>query len=182
MTQCSNVTLAHKLQGKLLLTVGEMDKNVDPASTMQVVNALIKADKDFELIVFPNGGHGSGSSPYGERRRNDFFVRTLLANEPNGRRPKQLPLPNRNNSLPSQMAHLPFPICHLPIAIYHLPFAISSGSATLYRLSLSLLPACTIISPPSAPRLSPICYRLSAILGPGSSAASSPVAFRLLTA
>jgi dipeptidyl-peptidase 4 len=79
--QCSNVTLAHKLQGKLLLTVGEMDKNVDPASTMQVVNALIKADKDFELIVFPNGGHGSGSSPYGERRRNDFFVRNLLGNE-----------------------------------------------------------------------------------------------------
>ena len=82
--QCSNVTLAHKLQGKLLLTVGEMDKNVDPASTMQVVNALIKADKDFELIVFPNGGHGSGSSPYGERRRNDFFVRNLLGEEVNG--------------------------------------------------------------------------------------------------
>ena len=54
----SNVTQAHKLQGKLLLMVGEMDKNVDPASTMQVVNALIKADKDFELIVFPGAGHG----------------------------------------------------------------------------------------------------------------------------
>jgi dipeptidyl aminopeptidase/acylaminoacyl peptidase len=73
----SNVTLAHRLQGKLLLTVGELDRNVDPASTMQVVNALIKADKDFELIVFPNGGHGAGGSPYGERRRNDFFVRSL---------------------------------------------------------------------------------------------------------
>ena len=82
--QCSNVTLAHKLQGKLLLTVGEMDKNVDPASTMQVVNALIKADKDFELIIFPNGGHGSGSSPYGERRRIDFFVRNLLGDEAHG--------------------------------------------------------------------------------------------------
>jgi len=82
--QCSNVTLAHNLQGKLLLTVGEMDRNVDPASTMQVVNALIKADKDFELIVFPNGGHGSGSGPYGERRRNDFFVRNLLGDEANG--------------------------------------------------------------------------------------------------
>jgi dipeptidyl-peptidase 4 len=79
--RCSNVTLARNLQGKLLLTVGEMDKNVDPASTMQVVNALIRADKDFELIVFPNGGHGSGSSPYGERRRNDFFVRTFLGAE-----------------------------------------------------------------------------------------------------
>ena len=75
---CSNVTHAKQLQGKLLLTVGELDRNVDPASTMQVVNALIKADKDFELIVFPNGGHGSGGSPYGERRRNDFFVRSLM--------------------------------------------------------------------------------------------------------
>jgi dipeptidyl-peptidase 4 len=81
--QCSNVTLAHNLQGKLLLTVGEMDKNVDPSSTMQVVNALIKADKDFELIVFPNGGHGSGSGRYGERRRNDFFARSLLGSELN---------------------------------------------------------------------------------------------------
>jgi hypothetical protein len=60
-----------------------MDKNVDPASTMQVVNALIKADKDFELIVFPNGGHGSGSGRYGERRRSDFFVRSLLGSELN---------------------------------------------------------------------------------------------------
>jgi dipeptidyl aminopeptidase/acylaminoacyl peptidase len=78
----SNVTMAHKLQGKLLLTVGELDTNVDPASTMQVVKALIKADKDFELIVFPSGGHGSGGSPYGMRRRNDFFVRHLLGVEP----------------------------------------------------------------------------------------------------
>jgi dipeptidyl aminopeptidase/acylaminoacyl peptidase len=74
----SNVTLARQLQGKLLLTVGELDKNVDPSSTMQVVNALIKADKDFDLIVFPGAGHGAGGSPYGRRRRNDFFVRTLL--------------------------------------------------------------------------------------------------------
>ena len=78
----SNVTQAHKLQGKLLLTVGEMDRNVDPASTMQVVNALIKADRDFEMIVFPGGGHGIGESPYGQRRRKDFFVRHLLEQEP----------------------------------------------------------------------------------------------------
>jgi dipeptidyl aminopeptidase/acylaminoacyl peptidase len=78
----SNVTNAHKLQGKLLLTVGELDRNVDPASTMQVVNALIRADKDFELVVIPGGGHGSGSGPYGTRRRNDFFVRNLLGVEP----------------------------------------------------------------------------------------------------
>ena len=54
---------AHKLQGKLLLIVGELDHNVDPASTMQVVNALIKADKDFELLVIPGAGHGAGESP-----------------------------------------------------------------------------------------------------------------------
>jgi dipeptidyl aminopeptidase/acylaminoacyl peptidase/uncharacterized protein (DUF885 family) len=78
----SNVTLAHKLQGKLLLTVGELDRNVDPASTMQVVNALIKAGKDFELIVFPGGGHGAGSGRYGERRMRDFFVRHLLKADP----------------------------------------------------------------------------------------------------
>jgi dipeptidyl aminopeptidase/acylaminoacyl peptidase len=78
----SNVTNAHKLQGKLLLTVGELDRNVDPASTMQVVNALIKADKDFELLVIPGGGHGSGESPYAARRRQDFFVRHLWGLEP----------------------------------------------------------------------------------------------------
>ena len=78
----SNVTNAAKLQGKLLLFVGELDRNVDPASTMQVVNALIKADKDFELVVIPGGGHGAGGGKYGERRRRDFFVRNLLGVEP----------------------------------------------------------------------------------------------------
>ena len=78
----SNVTHAGKLKGRLLLTVGEVDRNVDPASTMQVVNALIKADRDFELIVFPGKGHGIGESPYGKRRRRDFFVRHLLGVEP----------------------------------------------------------------------------------------------------
>ncbi len=78
----SNVTQAHKLQGKLLLMVGELDRNVDPASTMQVVDALIEADKDFELIVFPGAGHGAGGSRYGQRRMRDFFVRNLLGVEP----------------------------------------------------------------------------------------------------
>ena len=78
----SNVTNAHKLKGKLLLTVGEMDRNVDPASTMQVVDALIKARKDFELVVFPGGGHGSGSGTYGQRRMKDFFVRNLIGGHP----------------------------------------------------------------------------------------------------
>jgi len=78
----SNVTQTHKLQGKLMLVVGEMDENVDPASTMQVVNALVKADKDFDLLVMPGSGHGACESPYGVRRRRDFFVRHLLAVEP----------------------------------------------------------------------------------------------------
>jgi len=66
----------------LLLTVGELDRNVDPASTMQVVAALIAADKDFELVVVPGAGHGVGESPYLVRRRQDFFVRHLLGVEP----------------------------------------------------------------------------------------------------
>lgn len=78
----SNVTQAHKLQGKLLLTVGELDRNVDPASTMQVVDALIKADKDFDFLIVPGGGHGIGETPYASRRRMDFFVRYLLDVEP----------------------------------------------------------------------------------------------------
>ncbi len=74
----SNVVDAHKLRGKLLLMVGELDKNVDPASTIQVVNALIKADKDFELLDLPGAGHGVARTPYGVRRLQEFFVRTLL--------------------------------------------------------------------------------------------------------
>lgn len=81
----SNVTHAAKLQGKLLLTVGELDRNVDPASTMQVVKALIDADKDFELIVAPGAGHGAGELPYLARRRADFFVRHLMGVDPRGK-------------------------------------------------------------------------------------------------
>jgi dipeptidyl aminopeptidase/acylaminoacyl peptidase len=77
----SNVTLAHELKGKLLLMVGELDKNVDPASTMQVVHALIKADKDFELLVMPGAGHGVARTPYGWHRIEDFFARHLLGAE-----------------------------------------------------------------------------------------------------
>jgi dipeptidyl aminopeptidase/acylaminoacyl peptidase len=78
----SNVTQAHRLTGKLLLIVGELDRNVDPASTMQVANALIKADKDFDLLVIPGAGHGAAETAYGRRRRADFLVRHLLNVEP----------------------------------------------------------------------------------------------------
>jgi dipeptidyl aminopeptidase/acylaminoacyl peptidase len=78
----SNVAQAHRLQGKLLLIVGELDRNVDPASTLQVVHALVQADKDFDLLVLPGTGHGAAETPYGNRRRMDYFVRHLLGVEP----------------------------------------------------------------------------------------------------
>jgi dipeptidyl aminopeptidase/acylaminoacyl peptidase len=78
----SNVTNAHKLTGKLMLIVGGMDRNVDPACTMQVVDALVKANKEFDLVVIPSAGHGAAETPYGRRRREDFFVRHLLGVEP----------------------------------------------------------------------------------------------------
>ena len=89
----SNVDNAHRLTGKLMLVVGEMDRNVDPSSTMQVVNALIKANKTFDLLVIPGAGHTSGG-PYGDRKRNDFFVHHLLGVEP----------PDRNARLATQAA------------------------------------------------------------------------------
>lgn len=75
--ECSNVTNAWRLQGKLMLILGEMDDNVDPSSTLQLVNALIKANKDFEFVMVPGMGHSSGGE-YGERKRRDFFVKHLL--------------------------------------------------------------------------------------------------------
>ena len=75
--ECSNVENAYKLQGRLMLIVGEMDDNVDPSSTMQVVDALIKAKKEFELVVLPGTNHTLGGT-FGERKRRDFFIRFLL--------------------------------------------------------------------------------------------------------
>ena len=78
----SNVEHAARLQGKLLLIVGELDTNVDPASTLQLAAALVRADRDFDLLVMPGANHGAAESPYGSRRRMDFFVRHLLGHEP----------------------------------------------------------------------------------------------------
>lgn len=77
----SNVDNAWRLKGKLLLINGEMDNNVDPASTMQLVNALIKANKDFEYVFLPGAKHTSGGV-FGERKRRDFFVKNLLGFDP----------------------------------------------------------------------------------------------------
>ncbi len=78
----SGRTLAPNLTGKLLMMVGEEDNNVDPASTYQVIDALEKADKDFDFVVIPNNGHGAIGSPYARRRFYDFMVRNLLGVEP----------------------------------------------------------------------------------------------------
>lgn len=75
--ESSNMVNAYRLKGKLMLILGELDDNVDPSTTFQVVNALIKAGKEFEFVVLPNQRHTMGGS-YGERKRRDFFVRHLL--------------------------------------------------------------------------------------------------------
>ena len=77
----ANKTYAENLQGKLLLMHGDLDDNVHPAMTIQVVDELIKANKDFDLIVAPNRAHGL-NEPYFIRRRWDYFVRHLLGAEP----------------------------------------------------------------------------------------------------
>lgn len=78
---CSNVDNAHLLSRPLMLVVGELDDNVDPASTMQVANALIKANKDFELVVIPGAHHTMGED-FGEHKRYDFFVCHLMGVTP----------------------------------------------------------------------------------------------------
>jgi dipeptidyl aminopeptidase/acylaminoacyl peptidase len=83
--ESSNIENAQRLRGHLFLIVGEMDDNVPPESTYRFVDALMKAGKDFDFLVVPGGGHGSGGA-YAARRREDFFVRHLLGTEP----------PNRN--------------------------------------------------------------------------------------
>lgn len=78
----ANQLLAANLKGKLLLTHGTMDGNVPVYNTLLVVDALIAANKDFDLILFPNRGHGYGNEPYMIRKRWDYFVQHLLGAEP----------------------------------------------------------------------------------------------------
>lgn len=74
--ESSNVANAHRLKGKLLIINGELDDNVDPASSLQVVSALIKADKDFEQFYLPGYGHGLGGK-FETRQVENFFVKNL---------------------------------------------------------------------------------------------------------
>ncbi|MEY4490137.1 MAG: hypothetical protein RIQ79_2645 [Verrucomicrobiota bacterium] len=73
----SNLEDAAKLKGRLFLMVGAQDTNVDPASTLQVVDRLVRAGKDFEYLLMPGVGHGAAESAAGKRRRMDFFLRNL---------------------------------------------------------------------------------------------------------
>ncbi len=84
-SESSNIDNAHRLRGHLLLIVGELDTNVPPESTLRFADGLIRANKDFDLLVIPNGGHSMGGT-YGNRRMQDFFVRHLMDEDP----------PNRN--------------------------------------------------------------------------------------
>ncbi|HMH84649.1 MAG TPA: DPP IV N-terminal domain-containing protein [Gemmatimonadaceae bacterium] len=90
----ANQVLAKNLKGKLLLAHGTMDDNVPPYNTLLVVNELIKANKDFDLILLPNRAHGFGNEPYMVRRRWDYFVKNLLGAEP----PKEYQLGTRGRA------------------------------------------------------------------------------------
>ncbi len=83
-SESSNVDNAWRLQGKLMLVVGEMDKNVDPSSTFQVVDRLEKANKMFDLLFAPGEDHGvrGPRGTYSQLKLQDFFLRNLLGQEP----------------------------------------------------------------------------------------------------
>ncbi len=76
----SNIDNAGNLTGHLMLIIGEVDNNVPPASTFKLADALIKANKEFELVYIPGMGHSSGGS-YGNRKRINFFREHLLSPE-----------------------------------------------------------------------------------------------------
>lgn len=79
----ANQYMASRLKGKLLLAHGGLDDNVPPYNTYLVVDALVKANKDFDLLIFPNARHGyAGDSFYMMRKRWDYFVKHLLGTEP----------------------------------------------------------------------------------------------------
>jgi dipeptidyl aminopeptidase/acylaminoacyl peptidase len=80
-SRCSNIDNAAKLRGRLFLIVGEVDDNVPPESTLRFVDALVKARKDFEMLVVPGASHGA-NSPITQRRTLDFFTHHLMGIEP----------------------------------------------------------------------------------------------------
>lgn len=90
----ANELYAKNLKGKLMLAHGMMDNNVPPTNTMLVIDALEKANKDYDLVIFPNSAHGYGEfSTYMMRRRWDYFVKNLLGAEP----PKEYQLKSKSD-------------------------------------------------------------------------------------
>ncbi|MEX1011576.1 MAG: DPP IV N-terminal domain-containing protein [Balneolaceae bacterium] len=89
----SNVTHAPALEGKLLLVHGELDENVHPAATMQVVDALIRANRNFDMLIMPNMHHRLSHHPFFVRSRWDYFVRHLHGTEPPHYNIESLPVP-----------------------------------------------------------------------------------------
>lgn len=77
-----NARVAANITGDLLLIHGDMDDNVHPALTLQLVDALVKADRNFDLLIVPNAGHSVIAQPYAQRRFFDFFVERLLGETP----------------------------------------------------------------------------------------------------
>lgn len=97
----ANQTVAANLKGRLLLAHGTMDNNVPPYNTLLVVDALIKANRDFDLLLLPNQAHGFGSaSSYMMRRRWDYFVKWLLGVDPPKEYRMQQPQAGRGGSPP----------------------------------------------------------------------------------
>ncbi|HEY3955409.1 MAG TPA: DPP IV N-terminal domain-containing protein [Streptosporangiaceae bacterium] len=78
----ANRAIAGRLEGKLLLIHGEADENVPVAATLSLADALVAADKDFDLVILPNRPHACGADPYVIRRRWDYFVRHLAGQQP----------------------------------------------------------------------------------------------------
>lgn len=78
----SNVTLADRLKGHLLIVHGDVDDNVHVVETMRFADALMKANKDFDMLIVPNMYHGEGGNLYLVRRRWDYFVEYLLGVTP----------------------------------------------------------------------------------------------------
>ena len=86
----ANAQYAKNLQGKLMLAHGLMDDNVPLSNTLLLVDALEKANKDYDLVIFPGAQHGYGDmAPYMTRRRWDYFVTNLM----NGTPPKEFRMP-----------------------------------------------------------------------------------------
>ncbi len=78
----ANPSIARNLKGKLMLAFADMDDNVSPALTVQVIDALTKANKDYDLLIVPNGSHAMSVNPYFRRRRWDYFVQHLMGATP----------------------------------------------------------------------------------------------------